>query len=191
VQPHTKDYEDVINSLRKGREPDDEGTSELLERLFDEMQTIAPEGHYFGAHEGDGSDFGFWPAEQDNPGTPRRSRDFSSAKVALRDRLSAARSGQYSHDQIIADYQALKQRFNLTQRAWAELYGYFSAVIDSWYHKDLIFCTVWQGNIYPNNWDTMPEPLKEEIRKGIKHPDGHFWTRDGKIGRPFSSDVVV
>ena len=36
---------------------------DILEMLFDELEHIAPEGTYFGAHPGDGSDFGFWPVE--------------------------------------------------------------------------------------------------------------------------------
>jgi hypothetical protein len=35
----------------------------ILEDLTDRLGESAPEGHYFGALEGDGSDFGFWPIE--------------------------------------------------------------------------------------------------------------------------------
>jgi len=35
----------------------------LNEYLIDILNTIAPAGYYFGAHVGDGSDFGFWECE--------------------------------------------------------------------------------------------------------------------------------
>lgn len=35
----------------------------LVSDLFDALEDNAPEGTYFGAHPGDGSDFGFWPVE--------------------------------------------------------------------------------------------------------------------------------
>lgn len=42
---------------------DSEDCAWLLEQLFDSLDDAAPEGYYFGAHPGDGSDFGFWEIE--------------------------------------------------------------------------------------------------------------------------------
>jgi len=39
--------------------------AELVNDLCDALQEHAPAGHYFGAHEGDGSDYGFWPTAED------------------------------------------------------------------------------------------------------------------------------
>jgi hypothetical protein len=36
----------------------------LNEEVWEAMNEIAPEGYYFGAHEGDGSDYGYWLAEE-------------------------------------------------------------------------------------------------------------------------------
>lgn len=43
----------------------DEHSSEFLECLFDTINEHAPEFTHFGAHEGNGSDFGFWYVETD------------------------------------------------------------------------------------------------------------------------------
>jgi len=40
---------------------DEETVSECVDELQDLLSEIAPPYMYFGAHEGDGSDFGFWP----------------------------------------------------------------------------------------------------------------------------------
>jgi hypothetical protein len=37
----------------------------LNEEIFDAMDELSPRGYYFGAHEGDGSDYGFWPSIQE------------------------------------------------------------------------------------------------------------------------------
>ena len=50
----------------QGDEP--EAATWLLEDLFNALDDLAPTGCHFGAHEGDGSDFGFWfhgPADDD------------------------------------------------------------------------------------------------------------------------------
>ena len=40
-----------------------EDATYIAEELFDTMNNYAPEGHYFGSHPGDGSDYGYWPNE--------------------------------------------------------------------------------------------------------------------------------
>lgn len=42
------------------------GADALVRELFDALEACAPEGWYFGAIEGDGSDFGFWRAEEES-----------------------------------------------------------------------------------------------------------------------------
>ena len=42
-----------------------EQASDDLHEIFDILDAIAPEGCYFGAHEGDGSLYGFWPCDDD------------------------------------------------------------------------------------------------------------------------------
>ncbi len=45
---------------------DDGMAEEVLADCFDQLDSIAArEGMYFGAHPGDGSDFGYWKHEQD------------------------------------------------------------------------------------------------------------------------------
>lgn len=52
-----------------GRMPDSHSARTELEfvceELFEALESYAPDGHRFGAHEGDGSDFGFWPIPRD------------------------------------------------------------------------------------------------------------------------------
>ncbi len=50
-----------------GRDPwwESEAADIWCGQLADTLNEYAPEGHYFGSHVGDGSDFGFWPIEDE------------------------------------------------------------------------------------------------------------------------------
>ena len=41
-----------------------EDASFVVDELFDVLDSYAPDGYYFGAHPGDGSDYGFWVIEE-------------------------------------------------------------------------------------------------------------------------------
>lgn len=45
--------------------PIDSGDAEAeVDALIDRLNNYAPDGYYFGAHWGDGADFGYWPVEE-------------------------------------------------------------------------------------------------------------------------------
>jgi len=52
--------------LEEGESREDELHYDV-EDLFSLLNELAPEGTSFGAHEGDGSDFGFWTHEEETP----------------------------------------------------------------------------------------------------------------------------
>ena len=58
-----KEYRAVIreaDKIIKSEDWDSEDAGYALEALFDALQAFAPPYAYFGANEGDGSDYGFW-----------------------------------------------------------------------------------------------------------------------------------
>jgi hypothetical protein len=60
------DFDDLIDEVREldltvnGYDLSCDEQADLLERLTDALSAVAPNYVYFGAHPGDGSDFGFW-----------------------------------------------------------------------------------------------------------------------------------
>jgi hypothetical protein len=45
------------------QDPESDEITYFVSDLFDVLNDAAPAGYHFGAHEGDGSDFGFWEHE--------------------------------------------------------------------------------------------------------------------------------
>lgn len=65
IHPNAKNhYQSLIKEAKlelKLCEKDiQENASELIDDLMDAINQYVPEGYYFGAHPGDGSDFGYW-----------------------------------------------------------------------------------------------------------------------------------
>lgn len=59
---------DVLGRLQDRASDLETYGDDIWEDLIEAADTIgqfAPEGHYFGAHPGDGSDFGYWPHEEE------------------------------------------------------------------------------------------------------------------------------
>lgn len=67
---------------------DTENNRELLNSLFDQLNDHCPPYCYFGAHEGDGSDFGCWPCDLG---------DFDGLRVSDTSEVPADYSGEVLH----------------------------------------------------------------------------------------------
>jgi hypothetical protein len=52
---------DLEEHFDTSTEADYDERHELLDTLFDRLNDVAPEGTVFGAHDGDGACYGFWP----------------------------------------------------------------------------------------------------------------------------------
>lgn len=66
----TPEYVQVMNAVPAHAMDDEDAewwdsdeAAELLESLFDTLDGYSPEGYYFGAHPGNGSDYGYWETD--------------------------------------------------------------------------------------------------------------------------------
>ena len=53
---------EFVPLLKKCDKYSEDDAPDIVSDLFDALQEFAPPYGYFGAHEGDGSDYGFWPS---------------------------------------------------------------------------------------------------------------------------------
>lgn len=60
---------------------DDETLGWVVDELFDELDKIAPEGTYFGAHPDDGADYGFWSVEESKQREAKKSEAYGEREA--------------------------------------------------------------------------------------------------------------
>lgn len=64
------EYSDALDAIDAHTGPLDVDLGEdgafLVDHLMNCLDACAPDGYYFGAHPGDGADFGFWPVDDDD-----------------------------------------------------------------------------------------------------------------------------
>ena len=106
------DIENVYDECRMADDNMAEIFTEHLLDLEDRLEALAPEGYYFGAHTGDGSDFGFWSDAEDQleeaitarrARKPKFDRRLAAKRYARNRKASSKRAGDDRHISLQVD----------------------------------------------------------------------------------------
>lgn len=81
--------DEALTALEGGVEDEayfdsEEAVEVLNNEIWDAMQEIAPEGHYFGSHPGDDSDYGYWPSDDEEPALTVDDEELYESKKTLK-----------------------------------------------------------------------------------------------------------
>ncbi len=115
-------------------------------------------------------------------------------QTRVQDLVSSAKCFHLTHSELTDRYLKLFERYpkDLPTHVRSYISGYYSALVDSLYHVHLTHGFEWNGIVY-EKWDSMPEDLKEVIRKDCDNvPHGHYWkdTLDKRTNKPFFTPEV-
>ena len=132
----TPEYVQVMNAIPSHAMEDKESdwwdsddAAGLLESLFDTLDSYSPEGYYFGAHPGDGSDYGYWEKEreEEQPGKGRMTLE----EVQKEYRENDVCTGELL-DALPADGLSIEEAFELAVAAkkWADGDRFYRSIND-------------------------------------------------------------
>ena len=109
----------------------------------------------------------------------------------LNDLYSLAITCHLTSEEINTRYGKLFERYpkDLPTHVKEYVRGYRECKDEYLYRHCLQFGYKWQEIVYPANWDTLPEELKEACRKGATLEHGHYWKdtfmKDGQETKPY------
>ena len=83
-------YAELIRDANAIEDFDSDGAADILDSLFDALNDFAPPYAYFGAHPGDGSDYGFWLSED----FQQMVRDNGGIEIEAGDEIPAEYAGE-------------------------------------------------------------------------------------------------
>lgn len=86
-----KEYRALIREAARISDYDTEDAGYVLEELFDALAAFAPPLCYFGAHDGDGAAYGFWPSDD------AISHSFDGLRVSDTSEVPRAYRGEVLH----------------------------------------------------------------------------------------------
>lgn len=131
----TPEYVQLINAVPAHAMEDKEAdwwnsgeAAMLLESLFDTLDTYSPEEYYFGAHPGDGSDYGYWKKEQE---TGQEKNGMTLERLKEEYRKSDVCMGELL-DALPADGLSIEEAFELgiAAKKWADGDRFYRTIDD-------------------------------------------------------------